>query len=106
MTSLTATTDNSDRHANNGLKQTGYHNTGIILDADACPESHSNLTTLLDKLNLPNFKYKFKFVADKKCLNICLGLSPGNPTFSCPYCLGCKYDANGKPTNKVIIFAV
>ena len=74
MTSLNATTDESDRYASDGSKQTGYLKTCVILEADACPESHHNLTILLGKLDLPNFKYKFKFVADNKCLNICLGL--------------------------------
>ena len=105
MTTLNATTDESDRYAGDGMKQTGYHNTCIILEADACPETHFNLTTLLGLLDLPNFKYPIKFVADNKALNICFGLSPGNSTYMCPYCTGCRYDAQGKRTNKVIIFS-
>ena len=67
----------------------GTERTLIIGAADQVPESTFSANLLLNKkLCLQKFKPLHNFIADLKFVSIVLGLSRGQPTHSCPYCIG------------------
>ena len=79
-----------------GLKASGTRRSIVLLECDNAVENYSNLVKLFALLDLPNFSEKFKFTGDFKLLRIMLGLSAGNPTYGCPFCLGQKIKSSGK----------
>ena len=79
-----------------GHKASGTRKSLVLLECDNAVENYSNMVKLFALLDLPNFSEKFKFTGDFKLLRIMLGLSGGNPTYGCPFCLGQKIKSSGK----------
>ena len=81
-------------------KSTGVKRTMIIARVDEVPECYENLEILMTRLRLRRFSKQFSLVCDLKLIDILVGLQGGSSMYPCPYCLGCKVDSEGKPTNQ------
>ena len=67
---------------------------------DLIPETHHNLSTILEALNFPLPLPNVQFSADLKLLIISLGIHGTKAMHSCPYCFGYRFqkrDQNGEP---------
>ena len=67
---------------------------------DLIPESHHNLSTILEALNFPLPLPNVQFSADLKLLIISLGIHGTKAMHNCPYCFGFRFqkrDQNGEP---------
>ena len=60
----------------------------------------THLEIVLKKLELPKLEKDFALVCDVKLIDILVGLQGCSAMYPCPYCLGCKVDEKGKPTNQ------
>ena len=88
-----------DKKLENKYKSTSTHRVMVVGRVDSIPETHHNLKTLLEKLNLPELSHTFARSADLKLVDILLGIQSCTSIHSCPYCLGYKVDKFGKKTN-------
>ena len=67
---------------------------------DLIPETHHNLSTILEALNFPLPLPNVQFSADLKLLIISLGIHGTKAMHNCPYCFGYRFqkrDQNGEP---------
>ena len=71
----------------------------VLLMCDGAIENYHNVKKLFRLLDLPNVGEPFKFTTDIKMIRIMLGLSGGNPTYGCPYCLAKRIDSTGEWTD-------
>ena len=69
----------------------------VVGRVDSIPETHNNLKTLLENLNLPGLSHKFAISADLKLVDILLGIQSCTSNPPWPYCLDYKVDKFGKP---------
>ena len=82
------------------LKSTGVKRSLIIARVDEVPECYENLETIMARLQLKKLKKEFSLVCDIKLIDILVGLQGCSSMYPCPYCMGCKLDDDGKPTNQ------
>ena len=78
-------------------KSTGVKRTLIVARVDEVPECYENLEIVISRL-------KLALVCDVKLIDILVGLQGCSSMYPCPYCLGCKLDESGKPTNQKGLF--
>ena len=82
------------------LKSTGAKRTLIIARVDEVPECFENLEIIMNRLKLKQVKKEFALVCDVKLIDILVGLQGCSSMYPCPYCMGCKVDDLGNPTNQ------
>ena len=85
-------------------KSTGVKRTMIVARADEVPECYENLETIMNRLKLRSLSKQFALVCDVKMIDILVGHQGCSSMYPCPFCLGCKLDDSGKPTNQKGIF--
>ena len=89
-----------ETHEKDRLKSTGVKRTLIVARVDDIPECYENLSIIMERLKLKDVKKEFSLVCDIKLIDILVGLQGCSSMYPCPYCLGCKLDDEGKPTNQ------
>ena len=58
----------------------------------------------MSRLKLRSLSKQFALVCDVKLIDILVGLQGCSSMYPCPYCLGCKLDESGRPTNQKGLF--
>ena len=82
------------------FKSTGVKRTLVVARVDEVPECYENLEIVMNRLKLRKLSKQFALVCDVKLIDILVGLQGCSSMYPCPYCLGCKLDESGKPTNQ------
>ena len=76
-------------------KDTSTKRAIILAYVDDIPENHSNLSIILNKLQVHMMSYHHSIVGDLKLYNIILGLMECGSRHGCPFCKG-KSGPDGK----------
>ena len=89
-----------EKEEKNRYKSTGVKRTLVVARVDQVPECYENLEIVMNRLKLKRLSKQFALVCDVKLIDILVGLQGCSSMYPCPYCMGCKLDDSGKPTNQ------